>query len=40
MTAAGDTVLFTGLSAGSFVPVQVVKILSTNTTATLVLALW
>lgn len=40
MTAAGDTVLFTGLAAGSFVPVQVVKILSTNTTATLVLALW
>jgi hypothetical protein len=40
MTAAGDTVLFTGILAGSFIPVQFVKLLSTNTTATLVLALW
>lgn len=39
-TMGGDDVRFTGLAAGQFVPVQCVRIYSTGTTATDVVALW
>ena len=39
-TAGGDTVTFTGVLAGSFFPVQVLRLWSTGTTATSVIALW
>ena len=39
-TAAGDDVTFTSLPTGSFVPVQTIKIFSTGTTATNMIALW
>ncbi len=39
-TAGGDTVTFAGLTAGSFVPVQVLRVWVTGTTATDILALW
>ncbi len=39
-TAGGDDVTFTGILAGSFIPVQVLKVFSTGTTATNIVALW
>ena len=39
-TAGGDTVGFVGLLAGMFVPVQVLKVWNTDTTATDIVALW
>jgi hypothetical protein len=39
-TAGGDTVVFVGLLAGMFVPVQVLKVWVTDTTATDIVALW
>tara|TARA_R100000900_G_scaffold145687_1_gene132248 strand:+ start:2091 stop:2357 length:267 start_codon:yes stop_codon:yes gene_type:complete len=39
-TAGGDDVVFTGILAGSFVPVQVIKVFATGTTATNIVALW
>jgi hypothetical protein len=39
-TAGGDDVVFTGILAGSFIPVQVLKVFSTDTTATNIVALW
>ena len=39
-TAGGDDVIFNGVLAGSFVPVQVIKVWATSTTATNILALW
>ena len=39
-TIGGDVVTFAGVLAGSFIPVQVRKVLSTGTTATNILALW
>lgn len=39
-TAGGDEVTFTGVLAGSFIPVQVVKVWSTGTSATSIVALW
>ncbi len=39
-TALGSTVLFTGLQAGSILPVRCVKVFSTNTTATTIAALY
>ena len=39
-TAGGDTVTFTGLLAGMFIPVQVLRVWSTDTTATNIIALW
>ena len=39
-TAGGDDVTFTGVLAGSFIPVQVVRVFDTGTTATNIVALW
>lgn len=39
-TAGGDTVTFNGLLAGMFLPVQVLRVWSTDTTATNIIALW
>lgn len=39
-TVGGDDVVFVGLSAGQFVPVQVKRVWSTSTTATNIVALW
>lgn len=40
LTAGGDDVTFTGVLAGSFLPVQVTRVFSTGTTATNIVALW
>jgi|TARA_B100000900_G_C20104121_1_gene523193 hypothetical protein len=39
-TVGGDDVVFTGILAGSFIPVQVLKVFATGTTATNIVALW
>lgn len=39
-TFGGDVVTFNGVNAGQFLPVQVMKVKSTNTTATNIVALW
>tara|TARA_Y100001938_G_C8012204_1_gene390627 strand:- start:380 stop:889 length:510 start_codon:yes stop_codon:yes gene_type:complete len=39
-TVAGDTVTFNGLQAGTFFPVNVVKVFSSGTSATNIVALW
>ncbi len=39
-TAGGDVVTFVGLLAGTFIPVQVLKVWNTDTTATDIIALW
>ena len=39
-TAGGDEVTFVGLSAGTFIPVQVLKVWATGTNATDIVALW
>jgi hypothetical protein len=39
-TSGGDTVTFVGLTAGMFIPVQVVRVWATGTTATNIVALW
>ena len=40
LTAGGDDVVFSAVPAGTFVPVNVVRVFSTNTTATNIVALW
>lgn len=40
LTASGQDVLFTGVLGGTFLPVQVLKVFSTNTTAGDLVALW
>jgi hypothetical protein len=40
VTLGGDTITFAGVPAGTVLPIQVVKLRSTSTTATLVNALW
>lgn len=40
VTYGGDTITFNGVPAGTTLPIQVVKLRSTGTTATLVNALW
>ena len=40
LTAGGDDVIFTGFPDGGFLPVNVVRVFSTNTTATNIVALW
>jgi hypothetical protein len=37
---AGETVTFTGVPAGSLLPIRVKQVLSSSTTATTILALW
>ncbi len=39
-TAGGDDVIFYGILAGSFLPVQVIKVWSSDTSATNIVALW
>lgn len=40
LTAGGDDVVFTGVLAGTFLPVQVIRVFATNTTATNIVAVW
>lgn len=40
LTAGGDDVVIVGAGAGEFIPINVVKVFSTNTSATDILALW
>ena len=40
ITVDGDTVLFKGIVAGQFLPVQVKRVKATSTTATDIVALW
>jgi len=40
MTSGGDVVTFSAVSAGAFIPVQVIRLLSSGTTATDVIAMW
>lgn len=40
VTEGGDTITFNSLNEGTFVPVNVIKVFSTGTTATLINALW
>jgi hypothetical protein len=39
-TAGGDDVTFTGIVAGSFIPVQVIRVCSTGTDVDDIIALW
>lgn len=39
-TSSGSTVTFNGIAAGTFMPVSVLKVWATGTTATNVIALW
>ena len=40
LTAGGDDVVFIGFPSGGFLPVNVVRVFATNTTADNILALW
>jgi hypothetical protein len=40
LTEGGDDVIFTGVLAGSFLPVNVVRVFATDTTVLNILALW
>ena len=40
LTAGGDDVVFTDLPSGSFLPVNVLRVFLTNTTASDILSLW
>lgn len=40
MTVGGDEVTFTNIQDGSFIPVQVLKVFATGTTASNIVALW
>jgi hypothetical protein len=40
LTAGGNDVTLFGVAAGTFIPIQVVRVYSTNTTATDIVALW
>ena len=40
LTAGGDKVIFVGFPTGGFLPVQVVRVFATDTTAASILALW
>jgi hypothetical protein len=39
-TAGGNEVTLVGVAAGTFIPIQVVRVFSTGTSATNILALW
>jgi len=40
LTAGGDDVIFYNVTAGSFIPVQVIRVLDDDTTAFNIVALW
>jgi len=40
LTVGGNEVVFAGLNAGSFMPIQVLRVFSTGTTATNIIAIW
>jgi len=40
LTAGGNTVTLVGVAAGTFIPIQVVRVFNEDTTATDILALW
>ena len=40
LTVGRDEVTFTGVQAGTFMPVQVLRVFATGTTATSIVALW
>lgn len=40
MTSEGDTVTFTGVPAGNVIPVQVIRVYATGTTATSLVAIY
>jgi len=40
LTIGGDEVVLTGIQGGTFVPVQVLRVFATGTTATGIVALW
>jgi hypothetical protein len=40
LTVGGDEVTFTAVPVGTFVPVQVLRVFATGTTATSIVALW
>jgi hypothetical protein len=40
LTVGGDEVTFSGVQAGTFMPVQVVRVYATGTSATNIVALW
>ena len=40
LTAGGDDITFQGIPNGTFLPVQVVRVFASTTTATNIIALW
>ena len=40
ITEAGETVTFAGVKAGTTIPVKILKVFNTDTTATLIIACW
>ena len=40
LTIGGDEVTFTGIQAGTFMPIQVLRVFATGTSATSIVALW
>lgn len=40
MTASGDDIVFKNILGGTFLPVQVIRVYTTNTTAADIVALW
>jgi hypothetical protein len=40
LTVGGDDVVFTNVQDGSFLPIQVLRVFATNTTASNIVALW
>ena len=40
LTVGGDDVTFAGINSGTFIPVQVLRVFSTGTTASSIIALW
>tara|TARA_R110000796_G_scaffold109525_1_gene220945 strand:+ start:575 stop:838 length:264 start_codon:yes stop_codon:yes gene_type:complete len=40
LTVGGDDIIFTNVLSGSYMPVQVLRVFETNTTASNIIALW
>lgn len=40
LTVSGDDIVFTNIQDGTFLPIQVLRVFSTNTTALNIVALW